>query len=200
MNPRLLGIAWILLAASTAYADIPPGPHPRPPLHNDPVPPAIPPPPAPVKARLVIKFWDGDSSETRLRMPKNLLHDDAPPRRGAWLTPSRSSYVVGGAALALGLAMSGLWLARGGRRRIAGGAGVLLILIAIVGISGCPWTDDRGRIQERSILPLACGADGRLAGEARLESHEQGDIVLVIDRSALTNFATQSQSSKEATK
>jgi hypothetical protein len=134
-------------------------------------------------------------------MPKNLLHDDAPPRRGAWLTPSRSSIVVGGAALALGFALSGLWMARGGRRRIAGGAGALLLVFAIVGISGCPWIDDNGsRVYERSVAPLTCGADGRLTGEARLETCDQNDMLFVIDRSALTSFATQAQSRKEATK
>src|SRR5262249_16336221 len=146
MDKRFLSAAGaLLLLTVAACANAPPPwppplPQPPAPVENlQPLPDRFARQPAPNKVRLVLKFWEGDS-QPRLRLPAKILKaaDEAKPTKGASLTPTRSSYLVAGIALALGLTLSGLWLARGGRRRVIGGAGILLVLVAMLGISGCP--------------------------------------------------------------
>jgi len=216
MATRLFCSAVALLALAGALpADVPPGPTPR----RDIVPPPNPPPPdvrlpddplPPLppelarpkenRTRLVLRF-DGPDTQPRLRLPSSLLKDlpaeTRPATRGAWLTPSRPALVAGGLALTLSVATAGLWLARGGRRRLAGGAGLLLVGVAILGASGCPWNDEpRLNVVEGVVGPLNCAED-TLVGEVLLERDDKLDTVqLLLGRQELTTFAGRAAAPK----
>jgi hypothetical protein len=220
MAKRLFWSAVALLAlGGTLRADVPPGPTPHrdivpapnplpgPPrpdvrLPDDPLPP-LPPElarPKENRSRLVIRF-DGPDTQPRLRLPSALVKDlpaESPPvRRGAWLTPSRPALVAGGLALTLSVATAGLWLTRGGRRRLAGGAGLLLVGVAILGVSGCPWNEDaRPNVYEEAVSPLTCAED-TLVGKLLLERDDRLDTVqLLLGREELTTFADRAAAPK----
>jgi hypothetical protein len=188
MMLRLMGALGLLLTlAAPACADLPGRKGPAgPPLHLDPLPERF---ARPVQANrappLVIQLADNDA-QPRLRIPKTLLQKlDPPPARGALLAPSRFAYIVGGAALALGLTLSGLRLVRG-KGRAVGWAGVLLVVVAVVGVSGCPYLRE-----EYSPPPVDARPSGALTLDGVvIELANDGESVdLVLPRSAAADLA-----------
>src|SRR5262249_13575073 len=140
-------------------------------------------------------------AQPRLRLPSAMFRDlPAEPRpapRGAWLTPSRPALVASGLAVTLSVATAGVWLARGGRRRLAGGAGLLLVGVAILGVSGCPWNEEpRLTVYDKPVSPLTCAED-TLVGQVLLERDDRLDTVqLLLGREELTTFAGRAAAAK----
>jgi hypothetical protein len=212
-----LGLATLALAvcAAVAWADVPPfgGPRPRP-TPPVPVPPPIERPPAPARqVRVVLLPAPANDPQPRLRLSKALVDDlrDPPPvsvppsigpppgaagPRPVGMAPGAAPMLAAALALTAAAVTGGLWISRGGRRRLAGGLGLLLAGIVVVGVCGCP----REPLPEQdhpaqTLGPLAQRPGGILAGEALLESREQSDEVQVLlgpdDIARLTALAAQ---------
>lgn len=194
----------IVLAASAAgaSADIPPGPHVRPPL-----PAPLPPAPAPVVVPLVVDTVLDPlhvvDSPTRLRLPGSLVKQagaagavvDAPR---VW-TPTPTGTVVAGLAVSAAAVLGGLWMLRRPKpKRRWIGAGVAASMVAVViGLGGClpgqipPWMVHR---EEEHLQHLKPEADGVLAGKALLEVGDTDDSArLTIDPDDLAAWAAKAE-------
>jgi hypothetical protein len=97
--------------------------------------------------------------------------------------------IVAGVALSVALVLGGLWLARGARRRALVGFVCLLAAVAVVGVSCLPRHDDPPTPTD--LAPPTLKPDGTLAGRCRLSTDTGDEVVLSINRDALTELARQ---------
>jgi hypothetical protein len=157
--------------------------------------PMQPPPPRwrPVEKLELVPVESGDRA-TRLRLPASLVRQAS----GAALRPQPrlplTNTVMAGVALAVALALGGLWLVRRlAARRLAGLAGAAVALLLVLNLSGCPRPPDVPppppfNPTVEKLTPLARRADGALTGGALLESDNEDTIRLTLDRADLLTF------------
>ncbi len=133
-------LACVSLAGLT-FGDVPPNPRPRPPV---PAPPLPPEPKVPTYP-LVIEV-SPNVAEAKLVIPRKMLGDlrgELPADQANPITVagrSRLHTVIAGAALALGLAFSGLWLVRRGRGS-GKTFGIALGAVCLLGVGAAVWAD-----------------------------------------------------------
>jgi hypothetical protein len=99
--------------------------------------------------------------------------------------------IVAGVALSVALVLGGLWLVRGARRRALAGFVCLLAAVAVVGVSCLPRHDDPPTPTPPELAPPTLKPDGTLAGRCRLSTDPSDEVVLSINRDALTELARQ---------
>lgn len=149
--------------------------------------------PTSIKAPLVLTPGAKDDPQMYVRLPagwRSLVRADA--------HYDRSSALVAGLALALAISLAGLWLVRGGRRRVLGGAVLSLAVLLVVGISGCPpkGSDPRFEYYNARLARPTCEADGSLKGEALLQAEDKrSSIQIVVPPEELAAFV-QTQGEK----
>ena len=144
------------------------------------------PPPRTFETSLVLTPGAKDDPQMYVRLPAEMMkrtHADA--RTG------QSSTLIAGVALALAFTLAGLWLVRGGRRRLLGGAALTLAVVLVAGLTGCPPRSPLGdfRIYDEQLDRPTCAADGSLRGEALLQvEDERSSIQVVVPREQLAEF------------
>jgi hypothetical protein len=171
----LLGCSMIL--AAPVCADVPPSPPPRS-------------APRTLEAPLIVVPGAANDPQMYIRLPSQLWRQG---QASAW--PLRST-LLAGTGLTLTLSVAGVWLIRGGRRRRMGGSILLLMVVGLIGVSGCPprWYD-RSTGNEQLGPPVAHD-DGTLKGEALLQTEDNRSVIeVVVPSEQLVSFA-QSQSER----
>ncbi len=173
MNKRVV-LSFIVLAELTATAQ-PEGPPP----------PVFPIPPY-VEVPLVLTPGAKDDPQMYVRLPAEWC-----PQGRADARNDRGSTLVAGVALTLAVSLAGLWLVRGGRRRVFGGAALTLTVLLVVGISGCPprGADSRFEFHNERLARPSREANGSLKGEALLQAEsKRSSIQIVVPREELAAF------------
>ena len=138
------------------------------------------------------------TQQTTVILPRGLLNQlraEAPPAdqgsRFAVLPPQHT--IIAGVALSAALVLGGLWLARGGKRRALLGFTCLLAVVVVVGLSCGP---NNKEVREDHVVyddwrPPTLQDDGTLSGRCKLDRGEGDEVMVVIDREALTKLAQQ---------
>lgn len=184
-------VLLVMLIVFPAVADIPPGPHPR----HDPFAPDVKVLPKSMTVPLTIR--PGRTTRTTtLSLPAgtgNRSHTELVPADGGQPGLPAGHTIVAGLALSAALVLGGLWLARKRSHRALAGIACVFAAVVVVGLSCGPGhnevirTDDKGKLPE--LDPPTMQADGSLAGRCRLERGSGDEVVLSINREALTELA-----------
>jgi hypothetical protein len=181
----LAALMLVCVVLAEVRADVFPGPHSSRPWQ--PAPPVQ--PLQPPRGRLILEGVP-NLPASRLRLPVTLLSQSRADAGQDRLR--RVPLFTAGSAIALALALAGLWLVRSRGVRGARLAATLAVCGVTAGLVGC-WIDKHPTPpgQERPAHPITCETDNSLSGEALLEvSDSASEITLTLDRETLQRFLT----------
>jgi hypothetical protein len=188
-------LAVLIVSCGAAWADVPPGPSPRPrPFDNSvPVPPVRAPFP-PTEFPFVVN-GTGGPGELRLVLPAKLVQELQTAQNGSGgfqiPGPEQLPTLIAGLALSLAVVTGGLWLLRSRRRLAFGTLAFILATTTVLGI-GCIHTKNKTTNDQQGPTPLVQTGDWKLTGQAVLASSDKDEVQVIVDREAMGRYIASS--------